>query len=74
MVALRVVLCVFERLFTASRVEEPALLVVALLFTSPLRVPELTVPLVAEELLDAEFTLPDLETLPLRLLLEFSGV
>lgn len=64
----------FALLFIASRFAVPALLVVALLFTSPLRVPELTVPLVAEELLDAEFTLPDLETLPLRLLLEFSGV
>ena len=72
-VALRVVLCVFERLFTASRVEEPALLVVALLFTSPLRVPELTVPRVEEELLVLLFALADLETFPL-LLLEFPGV
>ena len=73
MVALRVVLCVFERLFTASRVEEPALLVVALLFTSPLRVPELTGPRVEEELLVLLFALADLETFPL-LLLEFPGV
>jgi hypothetical protein len=73
-VPLRVGLCVFERLFIASRFEVPALLVVALLFTSLLRVPELTAPLVAEELLDAEFTLPDLETFPLLLLLEASGL
>ena len=62
------------RLFIASRFEFPALLVVAFLFTSLLRVPELTVPLVAEELLVAGLAFPDLETFPLPLLLAFLGV
>lgn len=62
------------RLLTASRFEELPLRVVALLFTLPLRVPVLTVPLVPDELLDVEFTLPDLETLALLLLLETSGL
>ena len=55
------------RLFIASRFEVPAVLVVAFLFTSLLRAPELTVPLVAG------LVFPDLETFPL-LLLEFPGV
>ena len=62
------------RLFIVSRFEVPALLVVAFLFTSLLRAPELTVPLVAEELLVVGLAFPDLETFPPPLLLEFPGV
>jgi hypothetical protein len=56
------------RLFIASRFEVPAVLVVAFLFTSLLRAPELTVPLVAG------LVFPDLETFPPPPLLEFPGV
>lgn len=56
------------RLFIASRFEVPAVLVVAFLFTSLLRAPELTVPLVAG------LVFPDLETFLPPPLLEFPGV